>query len=208
MWKCSHCHPPQTPFFFCLQRQINILYFWVPHCFSLALFCSPPPRLSQMSQRLWRCCFLFAWLCTPIQLLLHLFTCAELTTSVPGVGGGPRHVGRATVTRIRASTPTVTRRMDTATARWAANTRTHARVVTELFSSCYCCRFFLIARDIIHVKTLELFQLLIAVAVYMRAAVWQLMIIHSVMWATLTSITKGLHLIFLPLCTLKKKHFP
>lgn len=46
-----------------------------------------------------------------------------LTISVPEVGGGLRHVDRVTVTQIRALTPTVTRRVDTVTARWAGNTQ-------------------------------------------------------------------------------------
>lgn len=53
----------------------------------------------------------------PSLLFLVLYTCVELTTSVPGVGGGLRHVDHVTVTQIRALTPTVTRQADTVTAR-------------------------------------------------------------------------------------------
>lgn len=65
---------------------------------------------------MWRLGFLFVWLDT-LRLLFLLCTCVELTTSVPGVGGGLRHVDHVTVTQIRALTPTVTRQADTVTAR-------------------------------------------------------------------------------------------
>lgn len=66
-----------------------------------------------------------------------------LTISVPGVGGGLRHVDHVTVTQTRALTPTVTRRVDTVTARWAANTHSTS-VVIDLFVPVpsYSCRFF------------------------------------------------------------------
>lgn len=162
--------------FACSDRSI----FCISECHSASPRLSIAPRhpvcLRWANKRLWRCCVPFVWLRTLIQLLLHLFTCAELTTTVPGVGGGPRHAGRATVTRIRASTPTVTRQMDTVTARWAANTHSCCHWTLLKLLTSYCCRFYLIVHDIIHVKTLELFQLLIAVAVYMHAATWQLML--------------------------------
>lgn len=58
--------------------------------------------------------------CWDVAFVLVLYTCVELTTSVPGVGGGRPHVDHVTVTQIRALTPTVTRQADTVTARQAA----------------------------------------------------------------------------------------
>lgn len=69
---------------------------------------------------MWRLGFLFVWLDTleaVVPSVLVLYTCVELTTSVPGVGGGLQHVDHVTVTQIRALTPTVTRQADTVTAR-------------------------------------------------------------------------------------------
>lgn len=63
-------------------------------------------------------------------LSLNVFcACEGLITSVPEAGGDLRPVDRVTVTSVKALTPTVTRPVDTVTARYCRNTHINIKNV-------------------------------------------------------------------------------